>query len=89
MNYWVSGLCPLSSMLEPRKHNVVEIDLFLSSGERRHTYSQRELTDPVSETLCFLENWMIDKVQNPSNSGYHTPLPEPFRIYSAHELVCS
>jgi hypothetical protein len=32
-NYLVSGLCPSSGILETRKHNVSELDLFPSSGE--------------------------------------------------------
>jgi hypothetical protein len=30
-----------------------------------------QLTDPVSETLCSLESWKMDKVQKPSNSKHN------------------
>jgi hypothetical protein len=38
-------------------------------------------TDPVSETLCSLEYWTMDKVQKPSNLECYKPSSEPFRIY--------
>jgi hypothetical protein len=44
-----------------------KLDLFLSS-----------LEDVV---FCFLEYWMMEKVQNPSNSECYMPSSEPFRIY--------
>jgi hypothetical protein len=33
-NYWVFGLCPSCGVLETRKHNVSDIAMFPSSGER-------------------------------------------------------
>jgi hypothetical protein len=38
-NYWVFVLFPSSGILETRKHNVSEIDLFPFSGEGEDTYS--------------------------------------------------
>jgi hypothetical protein len=38
-NYWVFGLCPSSGIEETRKYNILELDLFLSSGVGRDTYS--------------------------------------------------
>jgi hypothetical protein len=32
-NYWVFGLCPQSSILETRKHNILETGSISSSGE--------------------------------------------------------
>jgi hypothetical protein len=48
---------------------------------REHNVSE---TDPVSETLFsnFLEYWMMDKAQKPSNSKCYTPSSEPIRIYT-------
>jgi hypothetical protein len=50
-NYWLSGFCPLSGILNTRKH-VLE------------TGSDEE-TDPVSEMLCFLVFRIPDDGQNP------------------------
>jgi hypothetical protein len=38
-NDWVFGLCPSSSILKTREHNVSETDLFPCSGEGGDTYS--------------------------------------------------
>jgi hypothetical protein len=40
----------------------------------------RTETDPVSETLCFLDFRVPDDGQSPNNECY-TPQSEPFRIY--------
>jgi hypothetical protein len=42
-NYWDFWLCPLSGILETRKHNVRKLDLFPSSGEGGKT----PLLDPL------------------------------------------
>jgi hypothetical protein len=34
--------------------------------------------DPVSKISCYLEYWMMDKVQKSINPNYHTPVSEPF-----------
>jgi hypothetical protein len=36
-NYWASGLCPSSRILNPIKHNISEMDLLPSTGEGRET----------------------------------------------------
>jgi hypothetical protein len=33
LNRWISGLCPLSGILNARRHMFQKLDLFLSSGE--------------------------------------------------------
>jgi hypothetical protein len=38
-NYWVSGLCPLSGILNNRKHNVLETRFVSVSGEGGDTYT--------------------------------------------------
>jgi hypothetical protein len=38
-NYWISGLCSLSGILNTRKYNVLET-VFLSSGDGRKTLAQ-------------------------------------------------
>jgi hypothetical protein len=64
-NYWVFGLCPSSSILETRKHNVSETGsrLALSKEPKRVGISTPHLrteTDPVSETFCFLVSRIPD-----------------------------
>jgi hypothetical protein len=39
-NYWVFGLFPSSGILETRKHNVSEMDVFPASGEGGKTPTQ-------------------------------------------------
>jgi hypothetical protein len=60
-----------------------KLDLFLPSGEGQKTTT---LLGPVesanlSHVVCqFLEFWMMDKVQNPSNSECYTPSSESFKF---------
>jgi hypothetical protein len=44
-NCWVPGLCLSSGILNTRKHNVSEMDLFPSSGEGRGTATVLFLSD--------------------------------------------
>jgi hypothetical protein len=46
----------------------------------------RTETDPVSETLFYLERRTMDKVQKPNNPECYTPSSEPFRIYLFRHL---
>jgi hypothetical protein len=49
----------------------------------------RTETDPDFETSRFYyqEHRTMEKVQKPSNSVYYTPSSEPYKIYSARELL--
>jgi hypothetical protein len=55
--------CPVFYKLENTAFR--KVDLFLSSGG--------------GSVFWFLEYWMMDKVQKPSNSEYYTPSTELFR----------
>jgi hypothetical protein len=49
----------------------------------------RTETDPVSETSCFLENRMMEKVQkNSVNSVQHTPSSESFQVLRTQLYIC-
>jgi hypothetical protein len=56
-NYWAFGLSPLSSIPGNRKHNVSEM-----------IRGRKQIQFPKRHVFCFLEYWMIEKVQIPSNS---------------------
>jgi hypothetical protein len=55
-NYWVSGLCPSSGILNSRKPNVSE------TSSSPHVRTEK---DPASETLCFLVFRIADYGQSP------------------------
>jgi hypothetical protein len=69
-NYWVSGLCPSSGILNSMK----SMDLFPPSGEGRETptllgplerSNLNHWTDPISNTFCFLVFRISDDGQSP------------------------
>jgi hypothetical protein len=78
LNYWVFGLRPSSSILETRKHDVLEtrsvsvvrwgreISSFYGTQQSRCLLLHpRTETDPVSETLCSLVSTISDDGRNP------------------------
>jgi hypothetical protein len=63
------------------------IGLALSKGPNRVDASlptPEDANRTIFQKMSFysyLEFWKIDRVLQPSNSGYYTPLSEPFRFY--------
>jgi hypothetical protein len=69
-----SGLCPLSGILETKKHKFRKLDRFPSLGEGRKTPTRLGPLERANLSL-----WTMDKVRNPSNSECYTPSSESFR----------
>jgi hypothetical protein len=75
-DYWAYGLCPFSRIL--KNTTFRKLDLFPSSDEGMWTPTNLTETDPVSETLCSLEYWTVNKVQKPSNLRWLMFVLQPF-----------
>jgi hypothetical protein len=89
-NHWASGLCPLSEILNTRKHNVSEtgyVSVLIWNGWK-HLLSwvpQKELT-LITGPVEFL---MMDKGHRPSDYNCCTTSSEPFRIYTHTHIQTS
>jgi hypothetical protein len=67
LNYWVSGFCPSSKILNTTKHNVSETGSVSSSGLSPFILGRKHV---VSETLCSLLLRFPDDGQSPETQQF-------------------
>jgi hypothetical protein len=94
--YWLFGLCRPPGIV---KNTFWELDQFQSSSRRVGgsyvlSWVRQKvitcITGLVSETLCSLECWTMDKVQKPSNPECYPPSSETFRFdLTVHFAIAS
>jgi hypothetical protein len=81
-NYWVSGLCPSSGILNTRKHVSETGSVSVLRGREGDTYyvgSLRKSRPQSLDKVQKLNNSVIHRYQNPSDSAnsFHVFPPEP------------
>jgi hypothetical protein len=83
-NYWVFGLCPSSGNLETIKQNVLELDLFQSSGERETPTLLGPLERAHLNHLPFSGEGRETRTINPVIHHRQNPLESKNKIWSSN-----